>query len=385
MFSNDFDQLTLADIEYLVENRISEGRQLEFKRDHYGRNDESKREFAADVSAMANAFGGHLLVGVGADKGTASEVCGVIERDPDGLMRNVSDSIRSSLEPPLLGCRVKWIPIDEDRGVLLIRIPRSDSAPHRVVVGNSRHFYLRDENGKHPMSVSELRRAFLFGAEVEERIRRFRTERTRILVDNEGPLAVGTPDDARLILHVIPRATFTEGLQLTFDERSTGYWPWPLGTRGGDPTHCMDGIVAYAGSGGQIGTVRAFSTLFRNGIAEAVAGIHVATKEGRTWISLKGIEKDLSSGVRSILREYRKRSIPAPFLILVTIVGVRGVSVSVGDRYDKVVFPYRADGIVIPEIVLDSLRVIDDLDSHMKPLFDLMWNAFGHRASPYFE
>ena len=340
---------------------------------------------ASSVSAMANAFGGYVLIGVEEDKGTASEVCGIVESDPDRLTRGVSDSIRSSLEPPLLGCRVKWIPIDEDRGVLLIRIPRSDSAPHRVVVGNSRHFYLRDENGKHPMSVSELRRAFLFGAEVEERIRRFRAERTQVLVDNEGPLAVGTPDDARLILHVIPRATFTEGLQLSFDERSAGHWPWPLGTRGADPMHCMDGLVAYAGPSGQIGTVHAFSTLFRNGIGEAVAGIYLGTKEGRTWIHLKGIEEVLSSGVRGVLREYRKRNIPAPYLILVTIAGVRGVSAAIDDRYDQIVFPYRADKVVLPEIQLESLNAIDDLDAHMKPLFDLMWNAFGHRASPYFE
>ena len=51
MFAKDFDQLTLADINYLVENRVSEGRQFEFKRDHYGRKDEDKREFAADVRA----------------------------------------------------------------------------------------------------------------------------------------------------------------------------------------------------------------------------------------------------------------------------------------------------------------------------------------------
>lgn len=71
MFAKAFDEISLADLQALVDEGIPEGRQLEFKRDHYGRKDDDKREFAADVSAMANAFGGYLLIGIDEKNGIA--------------------------------------------------------------------------------------------------------------------------------------------------------------------------------------------------------------------------------------------------------------------------------------------------------------------------
>jgi hypothetical protein len=86
MFTKEFDEISLADLQSLVDEGIPEGRQLEFKRDFYGTNDESRREFAADVSAMANAFGGYLLIGIDEKNGVASNICGVKAQDPDGHM-----------------------------------------------------------------------------------------------------------------------------------------------------------------------------------------------------------------------------------------------------------------------------------------------------------
>lgn len=157
MFAKEFDDIDLADLQALVDGGIPEGRRLEFKRDHYGRKEEHRREFVADVSAMANAHGGYLLIGLDEQNGIAANVCGVEESDPDGLVRAVSDAIRTSLEPLLIEFRVKWLSIKPGRGVLMIKISRSWSAPHRVTVAKDFRFFVRDENGKHPMSVEELR------------------------------------------------------------------------------------------------------------------------------------------------------------------------------------------------------------------------------------
>ncbi|MBB4243656.1 MULTISPECIES: AlbA family DNA-binding domain-containing protein [Rhizobium] len=129
MFAREFDDIALSDLQALVEEGIPEGRQLEFKRDHYGRKDEDRREFAADVSAMANAVGGYLVIGLDERNGIASDVSGVATPDPDGLVRAVSDTIRTSFEPPILEFRVKWIAIEGERGVLVIKMARSWSAP----------------------------------------------------------------------------------------------------------------------------------------------------------------------------------------------------------------------------------------------------------------
>jgi hypothetical protein len=385
MFTKAFDEISLSDLRALVDEGIPEGRQLEFKRDHYGRKDDDRREFAADVSAMANALGGYLLIGIDERNGIASNVCGVEAADPDGLVRAVSDVIRTSLEPLLLEFRVKWVEIEAERGVLIIKTERNWTAPHRVTVAKDHRFFIRDENGKHPMSVEELRRAFLFASEVEERIRRFRSERLEILTNNEGPLAVGKEGDARLIMHVVPRAAFTNGIQLSFDERGSSMWPWPLGASGANSMYSLDGLVSYSGSEERFDTVRAFSTLFRNGIAEAVATVRVGERDERRTVALTGVEQVVISGLRQILGEYERRAVPAPYTVLISLTGMRGVAAPIDEWRGGIAYPHRSDRIVLPELVIDAVGATEPPEISLKPLFDLMWNAFGQIGSPNFD
>jgi hypothetical protein len=385
MFAKEFDEIALTDLQTLLDEGIPEGRQFEFKRDHYGRKDDDRREFAADVSAMANSLGGYLLIGIDEKNGIASDVCGVEMPDPDGLVRAVSDFIRASFEPPLIEFRVKCVAVEDQRGVLVIKIARSWNAPHRVTVAKDHRFYIRDENGKHPMSVEELRRAFLFASEVEERIRRFRSERLEILTNNEGPLSVGKEGDGRFIMHVVPRAAFTDGIRLSFEERGSSMWPWPLGASGANSMYSLDGLVSYSGPEERFDTVRAFSTLFRNGIAEAVAKVHVGEKDGLRNISLNGLEQDVISGVRQILGEYEKRFIPAPYTVLLSLIGVRGVSAPINEWRGGIAFPHRSDRIMLPELVIDAAGAANTPEITLRPLFDVMWNAFGQYGSPNYD
>ncbi len=385
MFTKEFDEISLTDLHALVDEGIPEGRQLEFKRDHYGRKDDDRREFAADVSAMANALGGYLLIGIDERNGIASNVCGVETPDADGLVRAVSESIRASFEPLLIEFRVKWVAIAGDRGVLVIKISRSWSAPHRVVVAKDYRFYIRDENGKHPMSVEELRRAFLFASEVEERIRRFRVDRLEILANDEGPLSLGKGGDSRLIMHVVPRASFTDGIRLVLDERGGSMWPWPLGASGANSMYSLDGLVSYSGPEERFGTVRAFSTLFRNGIAEAVATVRVGGKDDERNISLADVEQAVIKGLRQIFGEYKRRSVPAPYVVLVSLLGVRDVSAPIDEWRGGIAYPYRSDRIVLPELVVETAEATNTPEIELRPLFDLMWNAFGQYGSPNYD
>jgi hypothetical protein len=381
MFGKAFDEISLPDLQALVDARIPEGRRLEFKRDHYGRNDEARREFAADVSSLANGVGGYLLIGVEEENGIASKIVGVEAADADTLVRAATESLRASIEPQVFNVRVRWVEIEADRGVLIIHVARSWEAPHRVIVARDYRFFVRDENGKHPMAVSELRRAFLFASEVEERIRRFRTDRLELLVANEGPLAL---DDAspRLILHVVPQAAFADRIQLRFDQRTTGIQP--LGASGSDSMYSLDGLVTYSGPEEQFESVRAFSTLFRNGVVEAVARIHVGKPDGqRRSLSLAGVEEDVIPGVGHILSELRRLSVPPPHYLMLSLTGVRGLSAQ--NRHGGLSYPYRSDQILLPEFMIDEKLAKVSPSTLLRPVFDLMWNAFGHKGSPSYD
>lgn len=169
------------------------------------------------------------------------------------------------------------------------------------------------------MAVDELRRAFLFASEIEDRIRKFRLERLQILTDNEGPLDVNdsTP---RIVLHIVPRAAFTDNIQLPFGRSVTGIRP--LGASGWNSMHSLDGFVTYSGPEGQLGSVRAFTTLFRNGIVEAVARAPAGVRNERSELSLSSIEQEILPSLDHMLAELRRFSIPFPYYLMLTLVGI---------------------------------------------------------------
>jgi hypothetical protein len=56
-----FDKIDETHIRILYDNKVPEGRTLEYKQDVYEKNENG--EFAKDVSAMANSLGGHIIIG----------------------------------------------------------------------------------------------------------------------------------------------------------------------------------------------------------------------------------------------------------------------------------------------------------------------------------
>ncbi|PDT33908.1 hypothetical protein CO671_23105 [Rhizobium sp. M10] len=376
-----FDDLTLQHIRDLVDGGVPEGRRLEFKRDHYGRTDDAKKEFAADVSALANSSGGDLIIGVSEERGLASGLPGVEVKNSDALILAISESLRSSVEPHIFGLRVRWLEIGPEHGVIIIRVPRSWAAPHRVTVAKDSRFFIRDENGKHAMSVDELRRAFLYATDIENRIREFRGQRLNALVANEGPLALDN-DTPCLVVHIIPLAGFSEGLQIEFDDNRAGVPP--IGAGGWNSMYSIDGLVSYSGPEESAGSVRAFTTFFRNGVVEAVARLHTAEASGTRAIHLEPIEEEVVSIVARAFRELDFYRVPAPFYILVSILGAKGITAPKDHWRQPVAYPYRSEKILLPDLRIEN-ALPEQLDTLMRPLFDLLWNAFGHRRSPSYD
>lgn len=381
LFGKAFEDITLDDLQRLVEERVSEHRRLDFKRDHYGRNDEAKVEFAADVSCMANREGGLLLIGVDEDAhGVATDVCGVEAPSSDRLISAVTESLRSNIDPAIFGVDLRWLPMTADRGVLMIRIPRSWDAPHRVTFKNHGHFYIRDETSKHRMTVTELRRAFLFGAEVEDRIRRFRTERLELLAADEGPLALA--EGPRLVIHVVPRAAFTDGVRLEFGRHEQG-----LEVIGGRlySMRSIDGFATYCASDLDSHPSRGFSTLFHDGQAEYVRVVSVGESGGAHRIQLVTAEQDVVACVQDALDQYPHRHVPLPVFVMVSLMGVKGLMPPPDLRGIAIDRPCRRPRLLLPELQIDDREAAQPVATTLRPILDLMWNGFGRPGSPNYD
>ena len=368
MLGKRLEDLTLADIEDLVTNQVAESRSLDFKRDAIGARDADKKEFLADVSAFANTIGGDLLLGVDEESGVATDVPGIVLENLDEEIRRLDSIVRSGLEPRLPKFELRWLPQQDGRGVMVVRVPRSWAGPHRVVFANSARFYGRNSASKFEMDVAELRAAFMGADEPVQRIRRFRTERLAEVESGNAPLPM--PNGPKLTLHIVPLASLTSPISIDVQERGRILAP-PLAGRGFNPRVCLEGLISSYDGSSMLSL--SYALLFRNGIIEAVASLGVSEDQEISSQSFRDLVFEALPEYIEALRWY---AIEAPVYVMVSLTGVRGCLLDgkIGWRD----MPLNRDVIVCPEVVLDNVQVErDTLTGMFKPTLNLLRNAFG--------
>ena len=97
MLPAQLDSINESHLKDLVADGVQESRSIEFKAKLVWGTDSDKKEFLADVSALANGGGGDLIFGIEEDQGAASEVIGLdsFDLDKDRLRSRVSSGMES--------------------------------------------------------------------------------------------------------------------------------------------------------------------------------------------------------------------------------------------------------------------------------------------------
>ncbi|MEJ1938336.1 ATP-binding protein, partial [Nostoc sp. NIES-2111] len=103
----DFEGLVEADLAELLAGQVPEGLHLDYKRDLYGTADADKREVLKDISAFANAAGGHLIIGMDEQNGVPVSIPGIAGTNPDEIVLRLEQLARTGLEPRIPGLRVR--------------------------------------------------------------------------------------------------------------------------------------------------------------------------------------------------------------------------------------------------------------------------------------
>lgn len=157
MILKELDQITSIDFQDLVAHQVREGKTLEYKKEFPTGNDDSVKKFLAGVSAMANTSGGDFIIGVEAkNDGVAVAVPGVPLTNLDQDELRLENWIRDCIEPRLPHYDIRSIPAnDPGKYVIIVRVPQSWLAPHRVTYKGHDKFYGRNSAGKYPLDVSE--------------------------------------------------------------------------------------------------------------------------------------------------------------------------------------------------------------------------------------
>lgn len=269
---------------------------------------------------------------------------------------------------------IVWLKIGGTHGVMVIRVPRSWSAPHRVTA--LRDFFIRNPAGKHPMSVDELRMHFLSGREMAERVRAFRNNRIEAI--NYKHLPVTLRDGPIVALHVVPLSAVADPMDLRFRFDDPNNMQ-PLRPKSSSWAHTLEGFVTYTMPQPSL----SYSLMFRDGSVEGVGPIN--TGHGPNEFSLHAFEMLVFNGWVGFLKFARNRDIGPPFYVFATLVSVGGLRPT-DNPIEGGASTIAKNGVIqLPETVVDSEMMAALPAQIFRRLFDIAANAFGLSGSPRYR
>jgi hypothetical protein len=375
VFPNSPADITEGDLISLIADAVPEGKTLDYKEMLPGSSDADKKEFLADASSFANTSGGHLVFGVVESQGVPTRIVGTGSADLDLELRRLDGILASGLEPRIrYGMRT--VNCKDGAKVVVLRVERSWLGPHRVVFKGHDKFYGRNSAGKYPLDVSELRTAFTLSQTITERIRAFRTDRIIAIAGNQTPIPF-TPD-AKLVLHCLPVESFASQQYYDIAQFYEGRQGLPpMGASGWSHRINLDGVITYFGED----PAHSYTQLYRNGTIEAVEGTVLGG--ARKAIPSFFCEDAVLKYLPVCFRVLKNIGCNPPAMVALTLVGVRGTVMGVGTYASERGYPIDVDTLILPEAVVEDFSM--QPGKILKPMFDLVWNACGHRRSLNFD
>lgn len=233
VFGKPLDQVTEADLQALVQNQVRERQTLEFKRDPYPTNDKGKREMLRDISSMANAYGGEVLIGLAeTGDGIASGVVGI--SDGERMAQSIESSCLSNIDERIGGLKTQAVLLANRKHVVIIQIPQSLRMPHMVTFQGLNQFWIRHDRQKSPMSTDEIREACL---RVEMLTEKLEAYLTRHLAAAEQ----FSPGKPNMAVSLTPMLVQKEIIQTKNQKLREMLRDCPLGD-GYMPRPCLDGL-----------------------------------------------------------------------------------------------------------------------------------------------
>lgn len=157
---NSLYDLSLDDFKKLIDNRVPEGPNLDYKQTAYAKSDEAVREMLRDVTSLSNTGGGYLVLGVSEDGFSRPvEFCPI--EDIHAKSQSYRQACLDGIQERIDGLEVLGYEIDPNRGIIVIHVPVSEKTPHMVTRNQRSEFFRRYDTDKRVMTIGEIRDAFV--------------------------------------------------------------------------------------------------------------------------------------------------------------------------------------------------------------------------------
>ena len=385
MLNKKINTITLDDVKSLINNSVCENKNLDYKKELHLDTDAEKKEFLADISSFANSTGGDIIFGIEEDDvdKIPINITGIPYDNEDKMIRRLEDFIRQSIQPVILNIEYQIIRIDEQSCILIIRIPQSLIAPHRVEFKGHNKFFTRNNKGKYQMDVSELRSAFNSGLDLNKRIENYKNDRYFELIANKyGKLQDDLPI---FVLHYIPLSAFSNSNPNNFSlsnikEQMNNASSKTLTGSTYEKKITIDGIVIEYKTQSSSSTAK-YKT---NGIIEKTTtdffkkdytNISISPPKKCNLIQGGRIIECLIDDYEEVKRYYDKMNINGPFVISCSILNGAEYTIPVRDWFD-ILNVIDRDILYLDNIFIDNFE--ESAESVLMPIFNSLWNACGY-------
>ena len=375
----NFDDVSADTMQALIEAGATESVHLEFKRDSYGNSDEEKRELLKDITAFANALGGHLIIGMDEEGGAAAALAPLTGIDVDQELQRLENIARACVQPVIVGLRMKRIDV-EGGSVILIFVPRSYSPPHRVIFKNANRYYARNSSGAHELSLEELRMLFGEQRNIEERAKAFVGERFLRIQGSDGAMPVPVADGV-LVMHLVPLPDFgaARWQEISVLEAQRQAFA-PISAAGFSSRVNLEGCCVFCGGEACLG----YTQVFRDGSIEAVTASMFVRQEGQLCFPSLRLPENLVGTLNLYMNGLRAIDASPPVLLHVSAMNVRGLRMSGNWAFDEPP-PYGRDVLHLPPTMIPEYREDGNHDSFIAEQMHFLWNAFGFSQCPHFD
>ncbi|WGR92055.1 hypothetical protein MTX20_28015 [Bradyrhizobium sp. ISRA435] len=304
--------------------------------------------------------------------------------DPDQDLQRLENLARDGIEPRISGLRMRALPISSGGYVVVLRIPKSWTPPHRVSARNSNRIYGRNSAGAYEFSIDELRVIFTSSAAVLDRVRAFRAERLARIASGDAIVPL-VQNRGRLVVHLVPISAF--GLSSPVEPgkaRELQELLSPIDSMGYSPRVNFDGFsnICTATDSKCV----SYTQVFRNGAIEAVKVRVVSDYQPeQLLISTLDFDRWIFEKLPKYLSALQRLEVPTPIVLMITLQGVRGARLGVAfDILDDLPKIDR-DVLELPECLIEQFGPDVDYQRAARPAFDALWNTGGFVRSKHFD
>ena len=156
-------EIPTQDLINLVNNQQEEDLWIDFKKQDYYKDpkdpDKRRREICKDVTAMANADGGYILIGVDEKNKIAQDFFTI--PDAAKVAQSIKGICQQYIDPPILNLEVERYPHplqwkNTNIELVIIHIPSSERRPHGFRSRGTNNFVKRDGDATREYATSEL-------------------------------------------------------------------------------------------------------------------------------------------------------------------------------------------------------------------------------------